>query len=72
MRRLALTYGVHANYLAGDANGHDDFVNMSLNHLVEENELSKEDTVLIMAGNFGASTGASFIEISTVENLLSI
>ncbi|NCN05615.1 MAG: pyruvate kinase [Spirochaetales bacterium] len=72
MRRLALTYGVHANYLAGDANGHDDFVNMSLNHLVKEKELTKEDTVLIMAGNFGASTGASFIEISTVENLLSI
>ncbi|KGE73380.1 pyruvate kinase [Spirochaeta lutea] len=70
MRRLALTYGVHANLMTVDASGHDDFVARSLNHLVKEEQLNAEDTVLILAGNFGPSTGASFIEISTIENLL--
>ncbi len=70
MRRLAITYGVHANIMEKDTTGHDDFVHRSLNHLVEEGQISGEDTVLIMAGNFGPSTGASFIEISTVNNLL--
>jgi pyruvate kinase len=72
VRRLGLTYGTFANLMSTDASGHDDFVNLSLNHLVNEGELSQQDTVLIMAGNFGPSTGASFIEISSVENLLNI
>src|SRR5690606_19218149 len=69
VRQLALTYGVHANLMASISSGHDDFVQQALKHLVEDGELAADDTVLIMAGNFGPSTGASFIEISTVANL---
>lgn len=72
VRQLALSYGVHPSIMDKDAEGHDDFVQRSLGHLIQDKLLSEDDNVLILAGNFGPSTGASFIEISSVKNLLSI
>lgn len=70
LRRLALTYGVHAGLLEDIKDGHTDFVRQALKHLVRDGVLANEDTVLVMAGNFGPTAGASFIEIATVENLM--
>ncbi|AHC15962.1 Pyruvate kinase [Salinispira pacifica] len=72
MRQLAITYGVTASYMPARQEGVEKFINKSLNHLVKDDLLQKEDTVLVLAGNFGPSTGASFLEISTVKNMLQL
>jgi pyruvate kinase len=52
--------------------GVEKFIHKSLMHLVEDELLKKDDTVLVLAGNFGPTTGASFLEISSVENMLQL
>jgi len=69
VREAALSYGVEANFIKPVKNS-DDFICKSLNLLMEKNLLKASDIVIILAGNFGPSMGASFIEISDVENLL--
>jgi pyruvate kinase len=68
MRELALTYGVKTYYL-NKRNSTDKFYESLTSTLVDEGEIKPEDTVIVVAGNFGHDKGASFIEISTVENL---
>lgn len=70
MRELAITYGVKASYMPARQEGVEKFIHKSLMHLVDDKLLSKDDTVLVLAGNFGPTTGASFMEISSVENML--
>jgi len=69
MREAALSYGVKANFIQPVENS-DDFICKSLNHLSGKKLLKPSDIVIILAGNFGPSNGASFIEVSSVENLL--
>jgi len=68
-KELALSRGVYANYLV-KTNDRDNFIKKSLKKLVDDKRLSKSDLVLILAGSFGASKGASFIEIGSVSNLM--
>ena len=70
MRQLAIVYGVTANYMPQRHAGVETFIKKSLNHLVADGLLEKDDTVLILAGHFGPWTGASFLEITTVKNML--
>lgn len=69
VREAALSYGVQANFIKPVKNS-DEFICKSLNLLAGKNLLKASDIVIILAGNFGPSNGASFIEISDVENLL--
>jgi len=67
MRELAIYYGIIPNYL--ESNTHNGFIKESLLVLYEQKLIKKDDLVVILGGNYGISYGASFIEISTVENL---
>jgi pyruvate kinase len=67
MRELALSFGIFANYMKADIA--NEFIDESLNQLTKAGEITSEDRVVAIGGNFGISHGASFIEISTVENI---
>jgi pyruvate kinase len=67
MRELAICYGIIPNYL--ESNTHNGFIKESLLQLYEQKLIQEDDLLVIVGGNYGVSFGASFIEISTVENL---
>lgn len=69
VREAALSYGVQANFIKPVKNS-DEFICKSLSLLSQKSLLKASDIVVVLAGNFGPSNGASFIEISDVENLL--
>ena len=69
MRKLALSYGVHVNFIT-PTKSHTRFIKNTFNNLIHKKTFMKENLVLIVAGNFGRSTGASYLEVATVENLL--
>lgn len=69
MRELALTYGVQSHFIKLLSTS-DAFICKSLQKLQEKSLLKNSDLVIILAGNFGPTNGTSFIEISSVENLL--
>lgn len=68
MRQLGLSYGVYATYSEPNIS-HASFLLNILSYLEELKQLKKEDLVVIIGGNFGASQGASFVEIGSVSNL---
>lgn len=70
MRELALSYGVYS-YFVSPAPSKDDFVKESAQTLLDEKMVSKTDMIGVLAGSFGVQAGASFIEISTVERMIS-
>lgn len=67
MRELALSFGIFSNYL--EAYKSKEFIKVSLDQLSENDEINDSSRVVVIGGNFGISHGASFIEISTVDNL---
>ena len=69
VRQLALSFGVFAEYIEKTKDSRD-FVRQSLMNHLKSGALKKEDLVVVIAGNFGDSFGASFIEISPVKLLL--
>lgn len=69
MRRLALSYGVSAFYMAKPQD-RVTFQKITVQELLDRKEITSKDVVLILAGHYGPSTGASYMDISTVENLL--
>ncbi len=69
MREMALSYGVHANYMVSDLTTHL-FLQSALTRLLEEKRFTEDCMVTVLAGNFGSDYGASYVEISTVKNLL--
>jgi len=69
MRELALSFGVYANYMKPDLSTHD-FINTALTRLLEEKRFSRDCLITVLAGNFGSDNGASYVEISSVANLL--
>ncbi len=68
MRELALSYGVLPNY-ANMKSSNDEFINDAIQALLNRKRIKNEDLIVILAGNFGPSSGASFIEVSSVENM---
>ncbi|MGM5481100.1 MAG: pyruvate kinase [Nanobdellota archaeon] len=68
MRQLSLSYGVYADFLSG-ANGVSDFLKRAIPKLVEQGCFENKDLIVILAGSFGLNHGASFIEVSTAENM---
>ncbi len=69
-RRLNLRYGVHPDFFDKELSIKG-FTHISLTRLVDKGELNHDDLVAIVAGNFGKKIGPSYLEISTVKNLLS-
>ncbi len=67
VRELALTYGAFPNYL--EPKEMDEFISASLKQLIRRNEITENDCVVVVGGNYGISHGASFIEISIAGNL---
>jgi pyruvate kinase len=70
MRVLSLSYGVYTFYI-NKRNSTDEFYRVITETLLQDGLLSKEDLIVVLAGNFGPGGGASFIEISTLEGLAS-
>lgn len=68
MRQLALSYGIEAIY-SEPAINHDRFLLDILYYLEEQKLLTKDDMIVVVGGSFGASKGASFLEIGSVLNL---
>ncbi len=68
VRELALSFGVLPSYIEPEEQ--HEFVTKGLQKLIKKGKIKNEDRVVVVGGNFGRSHGASFIEISTVENLI--
>ena len=69
VRQLALSYGVYPEYLPMPANT-SDLIVQSLESLLKQGDLKKEDLVVILAGTPGHLEGSSILEINTVEKSL--
>ncbi len=69
MRELQLCYGVFTDFMSPRKTSHE-FLIHAINHLEEEHEFNKDDLVVVLAGNFGRSAGASYIEIGSIKNLI--
>ncbi len=71
VRELTLSYGVSAHYMEVSETSHH-FVRKAVNSLIRDGLVDNETLLVVIAGNFGLSTGASYVEIGTVKNLLVI
>jgi pyruvate kinase len=69
MRELALSYGVYVNY-SDRGKSAEDFIYQAISSLMRKSQLKKDDRVVVLAGNFGPAHGPSFMEISTIENIV--
>jgi pyruvate kinase len=70
VRELALSFGVYAE-LIPEGTTHN-FIVHALNILLKRNLLQKSDKVVVLGGNFEWTQSATFIEISTVDNMLEL
>ncbi len=69
LRELALNFGVYADYMDVETSKKE-FIKHTLEKLLGRGEINQEDLIAVLAGNFGKKSGPSFVEISTVDNLL--
>lgn len=69
VRELALSYGAVAQYMER-SDTTDEFVTKAVTSLLREDIVNDTNLIVVIAGNFGQSTGASYVEIGTVKNLL--
>lgn len=68
MRELALSFGVYADYVQNE-DRHDVFLKNALQNLIKVSKLSKDDLVVVVAGNFGKSGGTSLMEIGSIQEI---
>jgi hypothetical protein len=47
----------------------DEFIHIALKNLSKTHNLGSDDIVVVLAGNFSAGTGFSFIEVGSVQYL---
>jgi pyruvate kinase len=69
MRELALSYGIYADCIPPRKTT-DGFVHKVLPSLIRKKWIGPHDLIIIVAGSFGYCHGASFMEITTAENML--
>ncbi|MCU0361876.1 MAG: pyruvate kinase [Bacteroidales bacterium] len=69
MRELALSYGIYANYQEKKKSV-DEFISIALKLLTNDYNLTPQDVVVVLAGNFSGRSGFSFIEVGSVDHLL--
>jgi len=65
MREMALSYGVIPDYMEPKDTSHE-FLSQALTNLITNYTFTKEDLLVVAAGNFGRSYGVSFTEIGTL------
>jgi pyruvate kinase len=70
VRELALSFGVYADHIP-EGTTHN-FIVHALNSLMKRKLLERSDKVVVLGGNFEWTQSASFIEISTVGNMLEL
>ncbi len=68
MRELALSYGVKPYFMEQNKST-DEFLFTAVQVLEKEEEIKDNDTMAVVAGNFGPGTGASFLEIGSAGDL---
>ena len=68
MRELALTYGVYVKYIPR-TNAAKEFINVAIDSLTQKSNIMPDDRIIVIAGNFGDSHGASYMEVSSVKNI---
>ncbi|PWJ44250.1 pyruvate kinase [Sediminitomix flava] len=68
VRELSLTFGVRASYIEKGADSKA-YIKEALQEMKSEKGFSAEDRIVVVGGNYGDAHGASFIEVTTVENL---
>lgn len=69
MRELALSYGIFATSMA-PRKGKDEFEHEAISSLLALKCFEPTDTVVVIGGSFGPTTGATFIEISTAQTMV--
>ncbi|MEG0500272.1 MAG: pyruvate kinase alpha/beta domain-containing protein, partial [Rikenellaceae bacterium] len=69
MRELTLSYGIYAGYQE-PSYIHRDFLRKEMNILLKNNSIEMDDMIVVVGGDYGAEHGASFMEISKVDELL--
>ena len=69
VRELALSFGVHAHYMPQELSSRE-IIQNAMTRLLAEAHFSSSDLLTVLAGNFGSDFGASYVEISTAENLM--
>ena len=69
VRQLALSYGIQA-YKIDISSSRDNFLKSTIKFLVKEEVIALTDKVVVIGGSFGPTNGASFMEISTAQNLI--
>ena len=67
VRLLSLSFGVFADYIPKDIASPQPLNNF-ICRLINENKFKDNDMIIVLAGSFGVSEGASYIEISTARN----
>lgn len=68
MRELSISYGIEADYMKPRKTA-DQFIKESMKSLLLKRRVKPDDLIVILAGSFGPSYGASFIEISKARNI---
>ncbi|HKJ98955.1 MAG TPA: pyruvate kinase [Desulfotignum sp.] len=63
MRQLSLSFGVSADYIPMNA-GSMETLKLSICRLLDEKKLADDSLIIVLAGSFGPTHGASFIEIA--------
>ena len=71
VRELVLSYGVDPHYMEMKDTSHELFIDNALESLIRNGIITEKDLVVVLAGNFGPGPGASYIEITSAENLRS-
>jgi pyruvate kinase len=70
MRELSLSFGIRSTFMERQEELPSKFINKTLKPLLNNKLIHEKDLVLVLAGSFGPKHGASFIEISKVNNLI--
>jgi len=68
-RELQLSYGVEPLELPLYPS-RDEFITHAVQKLLQKGKITNDDVILVLAGSFGSTNGASFIEICQVKNIL--
>ncbi len=68
VRQLSLSFGVEADYIPMDITSTKPLRN-SICRLVDEKEFDDDSLIIVLAGSFGATHGASYIEITAAGTL---
>ena len=71
MRELALSYGVYVNFME-KWTSNDEFISNALRSLMNKSKIRDKDRIVVLAGNFGANHGPSFMEISEAGQLFEV